>query len=375
MSRIEGYEDRTPHSGSISVYSEPYVTPEVVDERPPAPDYRRHILLFFATCATTFLVGGPWYCLALMTILLCHEFGHYVQARRYHVPASLPYFIPMPLPPLGTMGAVITMHRRIPNRKALFDIGITGPLAGLVPAIICCVVGLQNASIARVPAGESVFGDPLLLKYLVYLRFGSLPAGYDVLLNPLLFAGWVGIFITGLNLIPIGQLDGGHVLYALLKQRAHLVATVILYAAIIGVVLTGNWGWSLMLLLLIFIGPKHPPTADDDAPLGPGRVVLGWITLAMMFVTFTPQPFKVAPPQPQTIPQRPRGWIVEAAPSPTYVAIQLTSSDGSSALTQAEGSAGPPTSYAAATSLGIRLSVPDFRSTNAHSVAAAANSA
>ena len=385
MSRIEGYEDRGPHTGTISVYSEPYVTPEVVDEPRRAPDLNRHLMLFLLTCASTFfayltLMQGTvgesvTYAVLVMFILTCHELGHFFQALRYRVPASLPYFIPFPISPIGTMGAVIAMHSRIPNRKALFDIGITGPLAGLVPAVICCVVGLQQASIVRVPAGSDLFGDPLLLKYLAYLRFGPLPAGYEVLLNPILFAGWVGIFITGLNLFPIGQLDGGHVLYALLRRRAHLVATLVLYGAIAGVVLTGNWAWSVMLLLLIFIGPKHPPTADDSVPLGLPRIVLGWITLAFMVVSFTPQPFQKAPPQ-RPIPHRPRGWIVEAKPPLTPPGRQARVSERTGEKSaQPEASGGPPTSYAVATSCGIRLSDPVFRSTNAHSVAADARSA
>jgi Zn-dependent protease len=199
------------------------------------------VLLFIATCITTYLVGGPAYAGCVMGILLAHELGHFVQARQYHVPASLPYFIPIPAAPLGTMGAVIVMRGHMGNRKALFDIGITGPLAGLVPALICCVVGLslsEVVDVTRVPAVS--LGSPLLFDYLAYLRFGSLPANQDVLLHPVAFAGWVGLFITALNLMPIGQLDGGHILYALLRRKAHPIATLFLAGALLGVVLTRN---------------------------------------------------------------------------------------------------------------------------------------
>ena len=131
----------------------------------------------------------------------------------------------------------------------------------------------------------------MLFKLLAFLTFGPLDEGHDIVLHPLAYAGWVGIFITALNLIPIGQLDGGHVLYALLLQKAHRIATLLLFAAVAAVAVFGYWGWSLMLLLLLLIGPKHPPTADDSVPLGTGRIILGWLTLLFVIVGFTPQPF------------------------------------------------------------------------------------
>lgn len=262
----------------------------------PLPDRRRVVLpalLFFATCLTTYLADGLAYSVALMLILTTHELGHFLQAVRYRVPASLPYFIPMPLSPFGTMGAVIGMQAHVGDRKALYDIGISGPLAGLVPAIGCSIVGLQLSQVVTVVGkkGFLILGEPLLFKFLAFLTFGSLAPTQDVALHPVAFAGWVGIFITGLNLIPIGQLDGGHVLYALLLRRAHPVAMFLIFAAIVAVVAFGYWGWLLMLALLYMMGPKHPPTADDTAPLGVGRTVLGWLTLAFVVLGFTPQPF------------------------------------------------------------------------------------
>ncbi len=249
------------------------------------------VVLYVATCLSTYAVGGPIYAAALMFILTCHEFGHYLQARRYHVPASLPYFIPLPSPPLGTMGAVIAMRGSMGNRKSLFDIGITGPLAGLVPALICCVVGLQLSTVVPIPPRASELGEPLLFKFLAAWLIGPLPEGQTILLHPLAYAGWVGIFITALNLIPISQLDGGHVLYALLRKKAHIVATVLLAAAIVAVLLTQNYGWFLMLFLLVMIGPNHPPTGNDDMPLDTGRTILGWLTLSFVIIGFTPTPF------------------------------------------------------------------------------------
>jgi len=134
-------------------------------------------------------------------------------------------------------------------------------------------------------------GEPLLFKLLAYLTFGPLPDGADISLHPVAYAGWVGIFITALNLIPIGQLDGGHVLYALLLRRAHGVAQAVLFAAMLAVVVFGYWGWTLMILLLMLMGPIHPPTANDYVPLGTGRTVLGWASLLFVPIGFTPVPF------------------------------------------------------------------------------------
>ena len=136
-----------------------------------------------------------------------------------------------------------------------------------------------------------MLGEPLIFKLLAYWIFGPLAEGTDVFLHPIAFAGWVGIFITALNLIPIGQLDGGHVLYALLRQKAHLVSVTLLALAIVVVVVMGYWAWTLMLLLLMMFGPRHAPTANDDIELGLGRTVMGYLTLMFVFVGFTPTPF------------------------------------------------------------------------------------
>ena len=262
-------------------------------EPPSRPRRLLPLVLFVGTCLSTYLTGGLAFSLPLMTILLAHELGHYFQARRYGVPASLPYFLPMPLSPIGTMGAVILMEPGRGNRRTLFDIAISGPLAGLVPALLFCVLGLQWSEVVVIADNQMglMLGEPPLFKLLVYATFGSLANGQDVILHPVAFAGWVGIFITALNLIPIGQLDGGHILYALLRQRAHLVANALLLAAALAVVLGGYWGWTLMLLLLMWIGPAHPKTANDYVPMGTSRTVLGWVSLFFVPLGFTPMPF------------------------------------------------------------------------------------
>lgn len=268
---------------------------------PPAPPRRKILLpalLFVATCWSTYDAAGLTYAIAVMIILTAHELGHFFQALRYRVPASLPFFIPMPYSPVGTMGAVIGMQAHVGNRKALYDIGITGPLAGLVPALICLVVGLQWSHVAAFGNDQAViwFGEPLLFKLVSYLTFGPLDEGEYVVRHPLAFAGWVGIFITGLNLIPIGQLDGGHILYALLRRRAHRVAMVLFFAAAVATAVFQYWGWLVMLSLLYMTGVRHPPTADDNVPLGWGRIILGWLTLSFVLFGFTPQPFSIGRP-------------------------------------------------------------------------------
>jgi membrane-associated protease RseP (regulator of RpoE activity) len=272
----------------------PRVITEPLEVEVPAPPRQRKwklpLALFVATCLSVYLVGGWLYALCLMTILVCHEAGHFVQAWRYGVSASYPFFLPMPLSPIGTFGAVIAMDSRIKDRKALFDIGITGPLAGLVPTLLCCILGIwfeAKVDVSR-PALYQ-FGEPLLFQWLSLMRFGSIPNGFDVYLGPVAMAGWVGLLVTALNLIPIGQLDGGHVLYALLRRKAHVVATVLLAGAVAAVFLGYYW-WSLMVVLLAIMGPRHPPTADDHVPLGPWRIALGWLTLAFFIVGFTPKP-------------------------------------------------------------------------------------
>jgi membrane-associated protease RseP (regulator of RpoE activity) len=283
------------------------VPAEVVEPRVAQPPQRGipplPVILFLVTCYTTYragymVSGSPalalWYALPLLGILLCHEFGHYLQALRYHVPASLPLFIPMPIGPIGTMGAVIAMRGHMGSRKALFDIGISGPLAGLGPALVCCVVGLAWSHVGEIPKGPTggmQLGEPLLFQWLAHWYFGPLPETQTVFLHPLAFAGWVGVFLTAINLFPISQLDGGHVMYALLREKAHFVAWGILTAAFLFVALTGRYEWSLMLFLLVLIGPSHPPTANDNMPLGTFRTILGWLTLSFVIVGFTPTPF------------------------------------------------------------------------------------
>lgn len=274
-------------------------------------NWRLPLLLFVATVISTFWAGaagfdaivlvleneaagpillGHWrdglvYMAAVLAFLAAHEMGHFLMAVRHKVAASWPFFIPMPISPIGTMGAVIRMEGENANRLQLFDIGIAGPIAGLVVAIPLTILGIQQAQVA--PAHSSGFSvdDPLLAELMIrWLR----PDAYngELVLNPLLMAGWVAMLLTGLNMMPIGQLDGGHITYALLGRRAHFVARLIVLAAVVFMVWMRVPMWAPMLLVLAVIGVDHPPTADDQAPLGPVRTALGWASLLIPILCF-----------------------------------------------------------------------------------------
>jgi len=250
------------------------------------------IVLFVLTFLSTFLVGGPVYSVAIMGILLAHEMGHYVMCKRHGIPATLPFFIPMPLTIFGTMGAVIAMQRIIPNRRALFDVGIAGPLAGLVLAFPAVVIGLKYSTIINpdtFPGATISMGEPLVFQFVRYLIWGSLPEGLDILVHPLAFAGWVGLFVTALNLLPIGQLDGGHIAYALFGKKSKYVFFVAF--AVFAVSAFFFPGWILMLILLAFFFFKHPPPMDDITPIDKKRKILGILMFVVFILSFTPVPF------------------------------------------------------------------------------------
>jgi len=227
---------------------------------------------------------------ALMLILTCHELGHYLQSCRYRIRSSLPFFIPNPAGPFGTLGAVIVMDDEVPHSKALFDNGITGPLAGLVPTLIFLYYGIQWSYLGPRQPGEVEFGDPLLVQWTINWFFGHLPP--DVMLHhhPFATAAWAGLFLTSLNLMPFSQLDGGHIIYAMLGRKSLPFIYCVFVAAILAVLWFRLWHWSPMLILIVLIGLSHPPTANDSIPLGWFRRCLGWATLSFVFIGFAPTP-------------------------------------------------------------------------------------
>jgi membrane-associated protease RseP (regulator of RpoE activity) len=237
-----------------------------------------------------FFMGGPGLVVGGMSIMLAHEFGHYFACRYYGIDATLPFFIPFPSL-VGTLGAFIRIRGRIPHRRALFDVGIAGPLAGFVVTIPVLIFGLYGSYFvpdSSIEGGGPLLGDPLLLQWFARLFLGPTPEGMTLVIGPMGLAGWFGLLLTGLNLLPIGQLDGGHVTYALLRDRAALVSRLAFWGCV-GLIYFGpNWVvWSLLLLLL---GRRHPQTSDDDAPVGDGRAVVGLIGLVVFVVSFVPNP-------------------------------------------------------------------------------------
>jgi len=272
-----------------------------------------NIVLAIATIFTTMVVGsllfgadpvtspsdvlkGLPFTIAIMTVLGAHEAGHYIVAKKHGMRTSLPYFIPFPNM-IGTMGAVIKHKGPIPNRKALFDVGISGPLIGLIVSVIVTVIGLLQPPIAHAPEGLSIeLGIPLMFELINRI----IPNGNVIMMHPIAFAGWVGMLVTSLNLIPAGQLDGGHVLRAMMGEKAKDVSRVMPFILVsLGFYVTyylqkDGFIWVLWgLFLSFFAAAGHPKPLDDDVPLGKGRMALGIITFILGLLCFTLVPFQV----------------------------------------------------------------------------------
>jgi membrane-associated protease RseP (regulator of RpoE activity) len=293
----------------------------------PSPKFQdrvwRHLLLFALTVATTTFIGafhyagflddfhgsrslpmpfaallvrGLWYSGTILAILGCHELGHYFACRYYDVDASLPFFLPLPWPfPTGTLGAVIRIREAFPHKRALFDIGIAGPIAGFVIMVPALFIGVAMSHLVPIPttfSGDEL-GEPLLFKAASWLLWGSQPDGYSLNLHPMAFAAWFGMLATALNLFPIGQLDGGHISYAVLGRRS-IYVTLVATAIVTGLALFVARTWILFTLLtiamLVAFGPRHPRVHDEDAPLDGLRIALAVAALVMFIVCFTPVP-------------------------------------------------------------------------------------
>ena len=237
---------------------------------------------------------GLWYSLPLLTILSAHEFGHYFACRYHQVDATLPYFIPAPMPLTGTLGAVIRIREPFPSKKALFDIGVAGPIAGFVALVPFLFWGMAHATIGPVPddPGLIYFGEPLLWKFAEMLRFGTIPAGYDTFLQPMGFAAWWGMLATALNLLPFGQLDGGHIMYAALGRRAAWVSAATLALVVLLNIGSASWAFfALMLIVMTFLfGFRHPRIHDEHVPLDPRRRIVAVIAVIIFVLCFTPVP-------------------------------------------------------------------------------------
>lgn len=301
------------------------------------PTVLLHIGLFLITFFTTTIAGVGWlnkdgfdlnnfayglpYSLAILSMLAAHEFGHYFAAQYHGVRTTLPFFIPVPpvlINPFGTMGAVIRIRSPIHSKRALFDIGIAGPLAGLIITAGILFYGLatlpgkeylysihpEYTTAPELPKNGLTFGDSLLTWGLrrFFFDFGFFPPMNEIYHYPFLCVGWFGLLVTALNLIPVGQLDGGHILYAMIGRGQGIIARVFLgvlvliglsgFLPFLGVnVQPGTVGWLLWALIMLFIVKlDHPPIADDSE-LDPQRMMLGWITFLIFVISFAPIPF------------------------------------------------------------------------------------
>ena len=243
--------------------------------------------------------GGLEFSLGLMAILVAHELGHYVLTIVYKVPSTPPLFIPFPFySPIGTMGAVIMMQSGSADRKQIFDIGLAGPLAGLVVAIPILIYGITHAQpIAYAPDEALIMGQPLLIQWLAGWLVPDQAAKFVSVANteasPLLMAGWVGLLVTGLNMMPLGQLDGGHVTFGLLGPKSYWIALGALAAAIGYMLYSQIVIFSLMLVLVMLMGLKHPPSSDDSRALGLPRQIIGWASLILPVICIPANPLSV----------------------------------------------------------------------------------
>ena len=269
-----------------------------------------HILLFVLTFFSTLAVGavhqgvniiekpfeiykGFPFSATLLVILLSHEFSHYISSKKHHVVATLPYFLPVPTF-FGTLGAFIKMKSPITTKNALVDIGASGPIAGFVVSIVATVVGLSFSKVMPVVKAQEMIrlGDSLLFAGLTKLVVGTVPNNYDLYLHPIAFAGWIGFFVTFLNLIPIGQLDGGHIAYAFLGER-HTKISKVLIAVLVLLGVFVYEGWLVWAVLLLVLGFRHPPIVYSEIPLDPRRKMIGYAAMAIFILTFTPVPIMI----------------------------------------------------------------------------------
>jgi membrane-associated protease RseP (regulator of RpoE activity) len=299
-----------------------YVMPA---SRPPERMWR-YVTLFVLTLITTTLVGithyasfyvgfgtielpfsswelllrGLWYSVSVLAILGAHEFGHYYACRYYGVDASLPYFLPVPPIVLsGTLGAFIRIRQPFPSKRALFDIGIAGPIAGFVVLVPVLMIGMYLSRVIEVPKdfqGVLVeLGEPLLFKVAAWLTFGPVPEGYTVSMHPVAFAAWFGMLATTLNLFPVGQTDGGHICYAVLGRTSMFVGLGTV-ACLVGLsFLSTSWMlWTVLMVgMLVMFGPRHPRSADEHVPLDRPRIWLAIFAVVIFVLCFTPVPAEI----------------------------------------------------------------------------------
>jgi membrane-associated protease RseP (regulator of RpoE activity) len=239
-------------------------------------------------------LGLP-FSITLLLILLTHEFSHYFMSRKHNVSVTLPYFIPAPSI-IGTFGAIIKMKPPILDRRSLIDIGASGPIGGFIVAVIAVIIGLHYSEIKPIEEiqkleGGISLGSSILFYLLTKIALHIDPDKYDIILHPIAFAGWIGLLVTSLNLLPIGQLDGGHIIYALFGEKHELISKGVIPILIVLGALYWS-GWIIWALLMLFLGYRHPPVVYPAIQLDKKRKIIGWISFIIFLLTFTPMPVR-----------------------------------------------------------------------------------
>ncbi len=247
--------------------------------------------LFIQITAINTILKGLKFSIPLLLILLAHEMGHYLACRKYRVDSTLPFFIPVPFG-VGTLGAFIKIKEPFPSKRVLFDVGVAGPIAGFIASIPFAVIGIWTTNIVYFTPqeGDIFMQDPLLFKILIYLKFGSIP-NETMVLNPFIFASWIGFLATMLNLLPFGQLDGGHIIYSLFGRfQRKIVFPLYLILLILGI----YWlGWFFWAVIIILMNPFHPRIWDEALPIDRKRKIVGIIVLLIFILSFMPVPVKI----------------------------------------------------------------------------------
>ena len=288
-----------------------FVPPGFAPAGPRVPPRRKvalNVVLFLATVMTTTFAGallaevnpiadpgliykGIPFSFALMSILLSHELGHYLMSRYHRVEATLPYFIPAPTM-IGTFGAVIKMKSNVPDRRALLDIGAAGPIIGFIVSIPCLIIGLRLSEVRLGMEGGMTFGTSLMLEFVARNLFPSAPEGHVIYLHPVALAGWLGLLVTMMNLLPMGMMDGGHIAYALFgKWHYHISRAVVVIMLVMG--MYGWVGWAVWGTLNVFFGLRHPPPTYPDIPLDGRRKLVAAATAVILILTFVPIPISI----------------------------------------------------------------------------------
>jgi membrane-associated protease RseP (regulator of RpoE activity) len=241
----------------------------------------------------TVILQALVYSASVLGILGAHEMGHYLACRRYDVDATLPFFLPF-ISLSGTLGAVIKIREAFPSRAALFDIAIAGPIGGFVVLVPLVFVGMHFSNVMHVPPDMDGFalGEPLLFKLATWVQFGHIPDGYSVNIHPIVFAAWFGMLATAWNLLPFGQLDGGHLIYATLGDRSRFFSIATVAGAIVMCFISYSWVVMtlMMIAMLYFLGPRHPRVLAEYESLGRGRYILFLFAIVMFILCFTPVP-------------------------------------------------------------------------------------